>query len=385
MAKKNTKKKTPKAAEVAPPDENRADIWFLLDRSGSMASIADDVIGGFNTFFAEQKAEPGDAVVSIIQFDSNDPQETLVNRRPITDVRPLSPRSFQPRGGTPLLDALGDLLDRAEAVAQHDADQLVVVLTDGHENASHRWTRDDLFGRISKLTAKGWTFVFLGANQDSYAEAHDLAMAAGNTSNFAADSQGVHKAFAGTSRATQGVAGQVTAGPGGVEPGVLGRHQGSGGVVTGPLRPQPDELAEETNLHAARSTRAWLTGRGLAAEIDRLHAPDDGGLIPTPGLEDLLDDLGDACLAACNAADTVFALLDDDMDADTVTAAVTAVGTCQHSRPRRAEHAMRRIAEILLGVSTRSAPSDTVARAERRGRGHPGVTSRRRRTWSTTA
>ena len=183
-------------------EPNRADIWFLLDRSGSMASIADDVVGGFNTFFAEQKAQPGEAIVSIIQFDTNDPQEMLVNRRPIADVAPLRPGSFQPRGGTPLLDALGALLDRAEAIAEHDADQLVVVLTDGHENASHRWTRDGLFGRIAKLTARGWTFVFLGANQDSYAEASDLGMAAGNTSNFLASPAGVHAAFAGTSRAT---------------------------------------------------------------------------------------------------------------------------------------------------------------------------------------
>ncbi len=199
MSTDNTHNHQPPATDA---ESSRADIWFLLDRSGSMASIADDVVGGFNTFFAEQKAQPGEAIVSIIQFDTNDPQEMLVNRRPIADVAPLHPGSFQPRGGTPLLDALGGLLDRAEAIAEHDADQLVVVLTDGQENASHRWTRDDLFGRIAKLTARGWTFVFLGANQDSYAEAGDLGMVAGSTSNFLANPQGVHAAFAGTSRAT---------------------------------------------------------------------------------------------------------------------------------------------------------------------------------------
>lgn len=187
---------------AAAAESSRADIWFLLDRSGSMASIADDVVGGFNTFFAEQKAQPGEAIVSIIQFDTNDPQETLVNRRPIADVAPLHSGSFRPRGGTPLFDALGGLLDRAEAIAEHDADQLVVVLTDGKENASHRWTRDDLFGRVAKLTARGWTFVFLGANQDSYAEARNLGMAPRNARNFLSSSEGVQAAFAGTSRAT---------------------------------------------------------------------------------------------------------------------------------------------------------------------------------------
>jgi Mg-chelatase subunit ChlD len=182
-------------------DTTRADIWFLLDRSGSMASIADDVVGGFNAFFTDQQAQAGEATVSIVQFDSQDPQEFLVNRRPLSDVSTLRPGDFVPRGGTPLLDALGALLDHAEAVAEHGEDQLIVVLTDGQENASVRWSRDDLFGRIAKLTDRGWTFVFLGANQDAYSEAGRLGMAAGNISSFDASPEGVKRTFAGTSRA----------------------------------------------------------------------------------------------------------------------------------------------------------------------------------------
>ena len=110
---------------------------------------------------------------------------------------------FEPRGSTPLFDALGQMLDRAEAVGGVGADQLVVVLTDGEENASRRWTREAVFDRISRLQEQGWTFVFLGANQDSYATGAALGVQSGSTSNFRADRDGVARAYDGLSRATR--------------------------------------------------------------------------------------------------------------------------------------------------------------------------------------
>jgi hypothetical protein len=101
---------------------------------------------------------------------------------------------------TPLYDAAGLLLDRAEAHRGDPDDQLVVVFTDGHENASHEWTHKRLFRRINKLRSLGWTFVFLGANQDSYAVGGQLAMPAGNVSNFHADAAGVSAMTDGLSR-----------------------------------------------------------------------------------------------------------------------------------------------------------------------------------------
>ena len=180
-----------------------ADIWFLLDRSGSMASIADDVVRGFDRFFKEQRKQGGDATVTIVQFDDREPHDVLVDARPLNKVRSIAER-FEPRGMTPLYDAIGLLLDRAERQIERDggdgADQLVVILTDGMENASHEWTQKKLFKRISKLRAAGWTFVFLGANQDSYAAGAGLAMAAGNVSNFRPDSGGTAAAYVGLSR-----------------------------------------------------------------------------------------------------------------------------------------------------------------------------------------
>jgi len=101
---------------------------------------------------------------------------------------------------TPLYDAVGLLLDRAERRGGDAADQLVVILTDGGENSSTTWTHHALFRRIADLRQRGWTFVFLGANQDSYEAGNLMSMPAGNVSNFRADESGVHAAYTGLDR-----------------------------------------------------------------------------------------------------------------------------------------------------------------------------------------
>ena len=178
-----------------------ARIWFLLDRSGSMGSISEAVVGGCNLFFSEQRAVSGEATVTFVQFDDQDPHEVVLDNVQVASVVPLGAHEFQPRGNTPLLDASALLLDRAERAGAAPTDNLVVVFTDGHENASRRWTRETLFRRISELQDKGWTFVFLGANQDSYAEGGRLGFSYGSTSNFKADRAGVQAAFSGLNRA----------------------------------------------------------------------------------------------------------------------------------------------------------------------------------------
>lgn len=200
---KNTNKKAPKqgatSKATATSTSAGADIWFLLDRSGSMASIERDVVHGFDRFFDDQRKQAGDATVTIVQFDDIEPHDVLVDAKSITKVRSIAKR-FEPRGMTPLYDAIGQLLDRAERGKGDPADQLVVILTDGMENASCTWTQQKLFKRIGKLRSAGWTFVFLGANQDSYEAGAGLSMAAGNVSNFRADAVGTAAAYAGLSR-----------------------------------------------------------------------------------------------------------------------------------------------------------------------------------------
>ena len=184
-------------------------ISFLLDRSGSMSSLAEDVVGGYNEFVLSQQRGSGECALTTVQFDSQDPFETLVDDADITQVALLGRGAYQPRGMTPLFDAIGSLLDHAEGLERQrqsrglaKRDQVVVVFTDGLENASRRFTPAEVFGRIEELKTAGWTFVFLGANQDSYATGASLGVDAGNVSDWEPSRDGVRLAFESVDRAS---------------------------------------------------------------------------------------------------------------------------------------------------------------------------------------
>ena len=133
---------------LANPEEERVKIWFLLDRSGSMQPVASDVIGGFNQFVADQAAKPGKARLTAVQFDGDNPFEIILDRFRIGNVPELTSDVYWARSMTPLYDALGMLIERAvrrlELRARDNRpveDQLVVVFTDGLENASRKFSR----------------------------------------------------------------------------------------------------------------------------------------------------------------------------------------------------------------------------------------------------
>lgn len=169
-------------------------ISVVLDRSGSMAAIADDIVGGFNEFLARQRAEAGEARITVAQFDSEDPFELLIDGMPVREVTDLRREAYQPRGTTPLYDAIGSMIGRIDAVsAGHDEDQLMVIVTDGLENASREHDRASVFSMITDRRRRGWSFLFLGADQDSYASGASLAMARANTANWQKDREGTRK------------------------------------------------------------------------------------------------------------------------------------------------------------------------------------------------
>ena len=184
-------------------------LYLLLDRSGSMESIRSDVIGGFNSFLAAQQRDGEDALVTLVQFDSRDAHEVVHDAVPVADVDPLDDDTFVPRGGTPLLDATGLLLARAQKRAAARAKKgrraeeiLVVTITDGEENQSREVTREQLVRRIRRLEAKGWTFAFLSAGLDAYGEAGGLGIDQRSTQAFAPSAAGAQMAFSSLSRAT---------------------------------------------------------------------------------------------------------------------------------------------------------------------------------------
>ena len=185
-----------------PLHEPSVHVHFLLDRSGSMSAMAPDVIGGFNAFLANQQAQPGRSRMTLVQFDSSEPFEVLTDALALGRVRPLSERTFQPRGGTPLWDAVGELITRASVRQQQrrvlgkKAEETVVaVYTDGEENQSVRFDGETIRRLIEAKKEEGWTFVFLGAGLDAYAEGGRIGVGVGSTQSFAPDGHGARLAF----------------------------------------------------------------------------------------------------------------------------------------------------------------------------------------------
>ncbi len=177
-------------------------IYFVLDRSGSMESMASDVVGGFNGFLADQQSDGTDALMTLIQFDSNDPHEVLADALPIAKVRSLTRESFAPRGGTPLYDAMGHAItdatirtEKRQEVGEPQESILFVTFTDGEENQSVEYRREQLFDLVKKHEKEGWTFAYLGANQDSYAEGGQVGFSASSIQNFKGDAHGSRAAF----------------------------------------------------------------------------------------------------------------------------------------------------------------------------------------------
>jgi uncharacterized protein YegL len=191
----------------------------LLDRSGSMSAMAEQVVAGFNRLLTDQQADGSDARMTLVQFDDVDPQEVVVDAVPIAEVVPLRYGAFEPRGSTPLLDATGRLIGRVgarvadRAAAGAPPEQiLVVTITDGEENASAEFTRARVVELVRAKEAEGWSFVFLGAGLDAYAEAGGLGYDSRSVQSFAPDGTGADLAFANLSAKTRDFRGKVRLG-----------------------------------------------------------------------------------------------------------------------------------------------------------------------------
>lgn len=170
-----------------------------------MASVASDTIGGFNRFLDDQKKAAGTATLTLNQFD--DIYERVFEPGDIQAVKPLSNETFVPRGSTALLDAIGrsvtDTGKRLEAMSEGDRPEkvIVVIITDGQENASREFTSAKVNELIShQRDVYGWEFVFLGANQDAITTASTFGIKGANAMTYAANSVGTQSAFASTSR-----------------------------------------------------------------------------------------------------------------------------------------------------------------------------------------
>lgn len=165
----------------------RTEIITIFDTSGSMESIRADAEGGYNAFIDEQKKLPGEARLTSVTFSSS------VVSSPTVDVREAPRFTLRPNGGTALYDAIGTtLMAQAKRIAEEKwADSVIlVIVTDGGENASRFQTRDGVKGMITMVQNLGWRVVFLAANQDAFAVSAGMGINQHSTHNFKADTIG---------------------------------------------------------------------------------------------------------------------------------------------------------------------------------------------------
>jgi len=157
-------------------------ISVILDRTGSMDSIRDDTIGGFNAFLADQRAIQAPTTFTLVQFDSEAPFEVLHAFAPIAAVQPLTRETYVPRANTPLYDAIGrgitGLDDRLAAMppAERPKRIVFVIVTDGEENASREFTGREVRRLITARRRDGWQFVFLSADEAAIKDGEGVAI-----------------------------------------------------------------------------------------------------------------------------------------------------------------------------------------------------------------
>ena len=185
---------------------NITELVFILDRSGSMAGLEGDTVGGFNAMIEKQRAEKGECFVSTVLFDN----ESLVlhDRVRLGDIKPMTRADYEVRGCTALLDALGGAIHHIGNIHKYarpedvPARTVFVITTDGMENASRRYTRGRVKEMIGRQKRKyGWEFIFIGANIDAAETASQYGISRDCAVDYHADAKGTEILYKSVSKA----------------------------------------------------------------------------------------------------------------------------------------------------------------------------------------
>jgi len=176
-------------------DNNLTEIVFILDRSGSMAGLEDDTIGGFNAMVEKQKKEQGDALLSAVLF--SDGNQVIYDRVDIQKVEPMTDQQYRVGGCTALLDAIGGAVHHIANVHKYAREEdrpaktVFVITTDGMENASRAYTYDEVQRMVKHEQEKhGWEFLFLGANMDAVSAARSFGIRPDRAVRYSAYGEG---------------------------------------------------------------------------------------------------------------------------------------------------------------------------------------------------
>ena len=178
-------------------------VTFVLDSSGSMASIEDDTKGGFNVFLLEQREEAGEATVTLYNFDTT--VDLVYRGLPVEEAPKLDSENYRPGGSTALHDAMATAIDGTDAYldghagSERPENVVVVVLTDGRENASET-PQEVVRERVEARQDDGWEFLFIGANQDAVLTAEGLGMGEDRALDMSHSGEGAQEAYRSTSR-----------------------------------------------------------------------------------------------------------------------------------------------------------------------------------------
>jgi len=164
-------------------------IICVLDRSGSMGSLAGEVIQSFNEFIDEQKKLPGKAILTLITF--NHKAHVIHDKVKLSKVPYLTTKDFNPSGMTAIYDAVGTAI----SANTDDKDVVMLIQTDGMENSSQEYTSSQLQSMIKEKTADDWEFLFMGANIDTITAGGDIGLSSDKTMAFAASSVGIKAAY----------------------------------------------------------------------------------------------------------------------------------------------------------------------------------------------
>jgi len=174
----------------------KTELVFILDKSGSMANMVEDVVGGFNAMIEKQKKIEGEMLVSAVAFANT--QKVIYDRVPISEVKPMTLEDYQPNGCTALLDAIGRAIHHIGNIHKYARKEdvpvktLFVIATDGMENASHRYSSEQVKEMIKRQEEKyGWEFLFLAANIDAVETAAHIGIRRDRAANYMSGDEGV--------------------------------------------------------------------------------------------------------------------------------------------------------------------------------------------------